>query len=71
MDNRIDAVFNDYLKDLKRLIQHHSVFEKSDTSAFGQGIKDALEEVILIAQEMGFKTYRFSIAWTRIFPNGD
>ena len=21
--------------------------------------------------EMGFKTYRMSIAWTRIFPNGD
>ena len=21
--------------------------------------------------EMGFKTYRLSISWTRIFPNGD
>jgi 6-phospho-beta-glucosidase len=27
------------------------------------------EDVALFA-EMGFKTYRFSIAWTRIFPNG-
>lgn len=27
------------------------------------------EDVALMA-EMGFKTYRFSIAWTRIFPNG-
>lgn len=27
------------------------------------------EDVALLA-EMGFKTYRFSIAWTRIFPNG-
>lgn len=28
------------------------------------------EDVALMA-EMGLKTYRFSIAWTRIFPNGD
>ncbi|WP_462410518.1 glycoside hydrolase family 1 protein [Neobacillus sp. Marseille-QA0830] len=27
------------------------------------------EDVALLA-EMGFKTYRFSIAWSRIFPNG-
>jgi len=28
------------------------------------------EDIALFA-EMGFKTYRFSIGWTRIFPNGD
>lgn len=28
------------------------------------------EDISLFAQ-MGFKMYRFSIAWTRIFPNGD
>lgn len=28
------------------------------------------EDVALLA-EMGFKTFRLSIAWTRIFPNGD
>ncbi len=28
------------------------------------------EDIALMA-EMGFKTYRFSIAWTRILPNGD
>ena len=28
------------------------------------------EDIALFA-EMGFKTYRTSIAWTRIFPNGD
>ena len=28
------------------------------------------EDIALIA-EMGFKTFRISIAWTRIFPNGD
>lgn len=28
------------------------------------------EDIALFA-EMGFKAYRFSIAWTRIFPNGN
>lgn len=28
------------------------------------------EDIALFA-EMGFKTYRFSISWSRIFPNGD
>lgn len=28
------------------------------------------EDIALFA-EMGFKVYRLSIAWTRIFPNGD
>ena len=28
------------------------------------------EDIALFA-EMGLKTYRFSIAWTRIFPKGD
>jgi len=29
------------------------------------------EEDLQLFHEMGFKVYRFSIAWTRIFPNGD
>lgn len=29
------------------------------------------KEDIKLFAEMGFKCYRFSIAWTRIFPNGD
>ena len=28
------------------------------------------EDIALFA-EMGFKVYRFSISWSRIFPNGD
>jgi 6-phospho-beta-glucosidase len=30
-----------------------------------------MEEDIALFSEMGWKCYRFSIAWTRIFPNGD
>jgi len=29
------------------------------------------KEDIALFSELGFKAYRFSIAWTRIFPNGD
>jgi 6-phospho-beta-glucosidase len=32
---------------------------------------DHLEEDIALYGEMGFQTYRFSMAWTRIFPNGN
>ena len=32
---------------------------------------DRFREDIALFAEMGFKCYRFSIAWTRIFPNGD
>lgn len=32
---------------------------------------DYFREDIRLFAEMGFKVYRFSIAWTRIFPNGD
>ena len=32
---------------------------------------DRFREDIRLFAEMGFKCYRFSIAWTRIFPNGD
>lgn len=32
---------------------------------------DRFKEDIALFAEMGFKCYRFSIAWTRIFPNGD
>lgn len=30
-----------------------------------------MEEDLALMAEMGFKVYRFSINWTRIFPNGD
>ena len=38
-----------------------------------EGIRhyERFREDIALFAEMGFKCYRFSIAWTRIFPNGD
>lgn len=32
---------------------------------------DRFQEDLALFSEMGFKCYRFSIAWSRIFPNGD
>ena len=29
------------------------------------------KEDIALFGEMGFKVYRFSVSWSRIFPNGD
>ena len=38
-----------------------------------EGIRhyEKFKEDIALFAEMGFKCYCFSIAWTRIFPNGD
>ena len=33
--------------------------------------KEDYKEDIKMFAEMGFKVYRMSIAWSRIFPNGD
>ena len=35
-----------------------------------QGYEHYKEDIVLLA-EMGFNVYRFSISWSRIFPNGD
>lgn len=37
----------------------------------GIGMYENYREDIALFAEMGFKCYRLSIAWTRIFPNGD
>uniref|UniRef100_UPI0026ED498B family 1 glycosylhydrolase n=1 Tax=Enterococcus sp. S86.2 TaxID=3031299 RepID=UPI0026ED498B len=33
--------------------------------------EESYKEDIALFAEMGFKCFRTSIAWTRIFPNGD
>lgn len=37
----------------------------------GSDFYNRYKEDIALMAEMGFKTYRMSIAWSRIFPNGD
>jgi len=40
-------------------------------SHYGIDMYNHIEEDIKLFAEMGFKMYRLSIAWTRIYPNGD
>lgn len=57
---------NDILKGMKDL---------SDTSLYpkrhGSDFYHRYKEDILLMAELGFKVFRLSIAWSRIFPNGD
>jgi len=43
----------------------------SNLKLIGIDFYNRYEEDIRLFAEMGFKTLRFSIAWSRIFPNGD
>ncbi len=38
---------------------------------WGSDFYHRYKEDIALYAEMGFKTFRLSIAWSRIFPNGD
>ncbi|RKL67433.1 6-phospho-beta-glucosidase [Salipaludibacillus neizhouensis] len=48
-------------------------FSMKDFNLYHEGIDFyyTYKEDIALFAEMGFKSFRFSIAWTRIFPNGD
>ncbi|MFC0562112.1 6-phospho-beta-glucosidase [Halalkalibacter alkalisediminis] len=48
-------------------------FSMKDFNLYHEGIDfyNTYKEDIALFAEMGFKAFRFSIAWTRIFPNGD
>lgn len=64
--------------DLWKKMTHKQVKEAQnlDSSLFfpkryGNDFFNHYKEDIELFAEMGFKSYRMSIAWTRIFPNGD
>lgn len=77
--NQIEGSYNLHGKGLS--IQDHmpkGVFGSVTTEIDQSNLKlDAIdhynryEEDIKLFAEMGFKAYRMSIAWSRIFPNGD
>ncbi|WP_332632703.1 glycoside hydrolase family 1 protein [Halalkalibacter flavus] len=48
-------------------------YSMKDYNLYHEGIDfyNTYKEDIALFAEMGFKAFRFSIAWTRIFPNGD
>lgn len=60
------------------MMTHQQVKEAQDKNSDkyypkrkGTGFYYHYKEDIKMFAEMGFKTYRMSLAWTRIFPNGD
>ncbi|MDN6161837.1 MAG: Sapep family Mn(2+)-dependent dipeptidase [Atopostipes sp.] len=59
---RIDEFFSDYQKDLESLVSINSVLDEEGEKPFGQGIQKALEQILEIADNLGFTT--------KIDPNG-
>lgn len=57
IDNKIESCFEQYIEDLKLLIQHRSVYETHEQYAFGEAIYLALKEFSGIAKKFGFTTY--------------
>lgn len=51
----------------KRMVDTENYYPKR----FGNDFYHKYKEDLALMKEMGFKTFRTSIAWTRIFPNGD
>ena len=55
---KIEANFNQYIDDLKKLIRIPSVYEEDKSQfPFGKNIDDALREMLAICERMGLSTY--------------
>lgn len=59
------------VKGVPRIIDDHVVAGVHYPSHEATDFYHHYKEDIALFAEMGFKAYRMSIAWTRIFPNGD
>lgn len=59
------------VKGVPRVIDNHVVAGVHYPSHEATDFYHHYKEDIALFAEMGFKAYRMSIAWTRIFPNGD
>ena len=60
LDNYIEKHFNDIKNALSRLVQHPSISgEREGTFPFGRGCAKALDELLQIASELGFKTKNY------------
>lgn len=60
-----------FVKGVPRIIDDHVVEGVHYPSHEATDFYHRYKEDIALFAEMGFKAYRMSIAWTRIFPNGD
>ncbi len=60
LNELIDTYQEDIIETTKKLIEHPSLFEEGkEGSPFGEPIEKALEEVLDIADKMGFKTHNY------------
>ena len=57
LKTEINKIYPDYIKHLERLVAIPSVLEENGQKPFGKAIQMALEEILNIAKELGFKTY--------------
>ncbi len=53
----VDTIFPQYQQALKRLVEIPSVLDENGVKPFGENIQKALEEVIAISEELGFRTF--------------
>ncbi|MDU4980710.1 MAG: family 1 glycosylhydrolase, partial [Clostridium celatum] len=56
---------------MPRKITRETIYELNYPSHEAIDFYHRYKEDIRLFAEMGFKVFRMSIAWTRIFPNGD
>lgn len=55
--NKIDAISNQMIEGIKRIVRIDSVeSDPQEGMPFGQGVNEALEETLKLAQELGFET---------------
>ena len=67
----IDDVYKGGSAKVQRVIHHRVVEGEYYPSHEAVDFYHRYKEDIALLAEMGFKCFRFSIAWTRIFPRGD
>lgn len=58
MKGLVDGIFPQYKEALGRMIAIPSVLDNNGEKPFGKSIQEALEEVLKIADELGFTTYQ-------------
>ena len=51
--------------------KHAKIVTKNHYSLFNSDFYHNYKEDIKLMGELGLKSYRFSISWTRILPNGN
>ncbi len=57
MKQKVNAVFESYIDDLKELIAIPSVYAEGEQYPFGDNVQKSLEKMIEISSRLGFETY--------------